>query len=284
MLAKDERSGLTINHPVREAIIAQARALALDVFTVDPFIRSHGISENDNAKIDAVCHEFKRIAREAKLAVGLVHHVRKTGGAEITAEDARGGSALRDAVRQLEVLNPMTEDEAKAGLVRERWRHFRADDGKANMRPPGAGARWYELKSISLGNARTGLAGDHVGVATAWEWPHDPRRGLPDDALQLAGRPFARAPGVQMPGPSCGLESPSPKPCNSTRRTSLTPIRSASASSCGSTPASSSNTRRLTSTGCLKSTSSRRANERFAAVQQCFGGVLLQLLQKRVRR
>ncbi len=91
MLAKESGKGLVVIEPLRDAMIAELKAKQIDVFTADPFIRSHGVSENDNVKIDAVCNVFREIARKAGVAVELLHHVRKTGGLEVTAEDMRGG-------------------------------------------------------------------------------------------------------------------------------------------------------------------------------------------------
>ena len=77
----------------------------------------------------------------------------------------------------------MTAKEAAKARVREPGRFFRVDRGKANMQPPAAVADWYEIKSVSLDNARAGPAGDHVGVVDKFEWP-SLTQGLPLDALQ----------------------------------------------------------------------------------------------------
>jgi hypothetical protein len=185
MLACDSKNGVTLNTPLREALIAEMKAKKVDVLTIDPFVRSHAVSENDNVKIDAVCNEFRQIARVGDLAIDLLHHVRKTGGAEVTAEDMRGATALHGALRSLRMINPMTPDEAKKARVRDREVYFRVENGKSNMARPSANARWFELKSVALGNARPKLAGDEVGVVSAWQWPAL-TAGLPEDALRRA--------------------------------------------------------------------------------------------------
>ena len=188
MLAKESRQGLTIDEPVRDALIAELKAKRIDVFIADPFIRSHGISENDNVRIDAVCNVFREIARKAGVAVELLHHVRKTGGLEVTAEDMRGASSLHGAARSVRVINSMTKEEANSARVlpENRGAFFRLDNGKSNMMKAPAKASWFELNDVSLGNARANLAGDNVGVAAAWTWPNDPEAGLPADARQRA--------------------------------------------------------------------------------------------------
>ena len=105
-------------------------------------------------------------------------------GGEVGADDARGGSAFKDACRSLRVLNKMTEDEAKRAMVPDRLSYFRVDDGKVNFKPAGK-ADWREIVSVPLGNARPGLAEDHVGVVKRFTW-RDPSEGLPPDAPQRA--------------------------------------------------------------------------------------------------
>ena len=118
VIAREERAGLVIAEPVVAAVIAAIKENGIDVFTVDPFVSSHEVSENDNAKINAVARQWAAIADECNCAIELVHHVRKTGGAEITVEDARGASALHDAARSMRALNRMSDDEAKkAGMT-----------------------------------------------------------------------------------------------------------------------------------------------------------------------
>ena len=66
-----------------------------DVFTLDPFVSTHHVSENDNMMIDAVAKTFGRIAGKANVAVEAVDHTRKLGGAAATIDDSRGASARR---------------------------------------------------------------------------------------------------------------------------------------------------------------------------------------------
>ena len=103
---------------------------------VDPFVASHRVVENDNPAIELVAATWAEIADVTGCGIELVHHARKTGGADITVEDGRGGSALLAKVRSARVLNSMSEaDAAKAG-VENRRSFFRVENGKANMTPP----------------------------------------------------------------------------------------------------------------------------------------------------
>jgi hypothetical protein len=186
VIAREERAGLVIAYPVVEGVIAAIKENGIDVFTVDPFVSSHEVSENDNAKINAVARQWAAIAEQCNCAVELVHHVRKTGGAEITVEDARGASALHDAARSMRALNRMSEDEAKKAGIDNPRLYFRTDDAgnKISMKPPASGATWFKLASVGLGNQRADRPEDNVGVATRWEWP-DAHAGLPAGVEQI---------------------------------------------------------------------------------------------------
>jgi hypothetical protein len=184
-LATQDRSGVKIASPLIEAMKGTICANDIDVVIVDPFVSSHLVSENDNGAIDAVAKAWAKIADEMNVSVELVHHSRKTNGAEVTVEDARGASALIAASRAARVLNVMTQDEAaRAGVEHSRFRHFRVDDGKASMSPPAEKSEWFFLASHALGNG--GLeGGDSVGVVETWAWPQ-PMDGVSVDDLRKA--------------------------------------------------------------------------------------------------
>jgi hypothetical protein len=138
---------------------------------VDPFIASHRVVENDNPAIELVASTWAEIADVTDCAIELVHHARKTGGAEITVDDGRGGSALLAKVRSARTLNGMNEEEASRAGVENRRAYFRVQNGKANLAAPTDAADWYRLESVDLGNGGDGKPGDSVGVVTRWKWP-----------------------------------------------------------------------------------------------------------------
>ena len=140
---------------------------------VDPFVSSHAVQENSNGAIDAIAKRWKRLAQETGCAVVLIHHTKKLGGREVTAEDGRGAIALRDAARVVLPLNPMSQQEAEElGIADPDLRRslVRIDTGKANRAPPGA-AIWIKLESQCLENGEGLEAPDYVGVAALWERP-----------------------------------------------------------------------------------------------------------------
>jgi hypothetical protein len=116
--------------------------------------------------MERVAKMWAKIADETNCSIELVHHSRKTGGAEVTVEDGRGAGALLAAVRSARVLNPMSQDEANKAGIENRRLHFRVENGKANLVRPVDQATWYKLASVDLAN------GDDVGVVTPWEWPN----------------------------------------------------------------------------------------------------------------
>lgn len=157
--------GAIIVKPEMDALEAAIKEREIDVLIVDPFVSSHRVSENSSGAIDLVAKEWARLADRCNCAIELVHHTRKTGGADATTEDGRGSTALMGAVRSGRVLNKMSkEDRKKAGVEQDTATFFGIDRDKANLAPAG-GRQWIRMASVDLGQ------GDHVGVAHRWYWP-----------------------------------------------------------------------------------------------------------------
>jgi len=171
VLATQTREGTAIAEPIVADMMRTIRTNRIDVVVIDPFVSSHRVTENDNNAIDRVAKTWGRIADETNCAVQLVHHVRKTNGAEISVEDGRGAVALLAAARSARVLNVMNEEEATKANVENRRLYFRVSDGKGNMSPPAEKSDWHKMESVSLGNGHLGDDGDSIGVVTSWEWP-----------------------------------------------------------------------------------------------------------------
>lgn len=184
VLVTESRGDLVVATPVVEKMVRVILKRKIDVLIIDPFVSSHRVSENDNNAIERVVKLWAQIADATNCAVNLVHHSRKTNGAEVTVEDGRGAVALLAAARSARALNQMSEVEAgKYGIENRRY-YFRADNGKSNLTPPPEGAHWYRLQSVTLPNGPMGTDGDKVGVVTSWELP-DPMKGVTADELKL---------------------------------------------------------------------------------------------------
>ena len=168
--------------PDRAPMIAAARAAGVGLIVVDPFVKSHRLDENSNVHMDAAATAWAEVADQAACAVLLVHHVRK--GTADGVDATRGAKALTDAARSASLLAAMTAEEASALGVpeRERWRHVRLDDAKANLAPRAETAKWYRLESVSLGNGTVLYPlGDAVGAIAAWTPPSPFRDMSPAD-------------------------------------------------------------------------------------------------------
>lgn len=167
ILAKQTASGIEILAPNVEVVEEMIRDYQLDVVIIDPFVSSHQVSENDNNAIDTVVKEWARIADRHNISVELVHHTRKTNGAETTVEDGRGAVSLLAATRAARVLNVMTKDEAERAGVENPHEYFRSDGGKANMSPRTDKATWHRIVSRRIRNGDED-AGDDYYVGDTW--------------------------------------------------------------------------------------------------------------------
>jgi len=165
-------AGLVINRPLVEALTAEMIGRGIDYLHVDPFVSSHAAQESDNMEIDTIAKEWAAVAKRANAGIGLAHHVSKSGAVEATALSARGAVSLINACRSVLVLNRMNEQEAsKYGIEEEkRRRFFRTYDDKNNRAPPSDASDWFQMVSISLGNADDGY-GDSMGVVVPWSPP-----------------------------------------------------------------------------------------------------------------
>src|SRR5208337_3575724 len=134
-----------VSTDVVEGLIAALIEGEFDALIMDPAISTHRTAENDNGAIDLVAKAFARIAEAADVAVEVVSHTRKLGGAAATIEDARGASAWTSAARDVRVLNRMTKDEgAKAGIEEGKERSYFRSDADGNLAPATA-TEWYKL-------------------------------------------------------------------------------------------------------------------------------------------
>jgi hypothetical protein len=170
-VARQLRSGdVERNESVIRALTQLMVEHHADVLSIDSFIRTHKVNENDNSAMQEVVECFEDIATEAQCAVHLWHHTRKLGGERATIEAARGASAFVDACRSARVLETMSAKEHEQ--LREIQPdmlppgfYFRSFNGKRSFAPPADQSDWFKIESVLLAN------GDDVGVATPWEYP-----------------------------------------------------------------------------------------------------------------
>jgi AAA domain len=173
VVARTLAGGARIIEPMVDSLIDEIKARKIDVLTIDPFVSSHEVPENDNGSIDLVIKKaWSAVAERAGCAVELVHHLRKIGDNEPTVDDARGAGAFMAGCRAVRVLAGMTKAEAERAGIENPYRYFRVFAGKLNMAPREDKSDWLFLESVDLGNQTTDRPSDHVQVAVPWQWPN----------------------------------------------------------------------------------------------------------------
>ena len=155
---------LKIEEAEIERLKAYIKEFGIAGVFIDPFVKTHCISENDNMGIDKVAQSFTRIATEANCFVNVAHHVRKQGKLERNvcdnpyagdADILRGASALKDNARGVYTVFNMQSYEAEKYpiLNPENYKRFvRADLAKANYQAYSSVPTWYEKISVELDN------------------------------------------------------------------------------------------------------------------------------------
>lgn len=163
------------NEPAMKGLTALLHANSIDVFSIDPFIATHSVNENDNAAIRNVIECYDGIAEAANCAVSIWHHTRKANGQEASIDSARGAGSFADACRSVRVLETMTKTEAKDLGLEHASSYFRSFSGKLNFAPPSDKSDWFRLVNVDLNNSPlvggSSFLGDAVGVVEAWDHP-----------------------------------------------------------------------------------------------------------------
>jgi hypothetical protein len=175
------------------ALVSKIDQLRLDLICIDPAVKAHGLDENRNTDIDAFATFLTEIACETNVAVDLLAHERKGGGAAGDVDRGRGASSQKDAARLNYTLTPMSEEEAKALGLRAEERRFlvRVDSAKVNIGPPSTKATWFRLVGVPLGNG-TELYPNGDTVQTMEPWTPAPLfDGLTEAELNKALRRIA---------------------------------------------------------------------------------------------
>ena len=98
-----------------------------DIVILDPFIKTHGIAENDNSGIDEVAQIHTDMSVKFDIAVDVPHHTAKGPADPGNANRGRGASSLKDALRLVRTATVMTPEEAKTfGLSEVERRRLKA--------------------------------------------------------------------------------------------------------------------------------------------------------------
>lgn len=171
IIATQSNKGTQVNEELIAEIIRVICENLIDVVIIDPFISSHGVSENDNSAMDAVAKAFNRICDEGQCSVHLVHHLRKSNGDTPTTDSARGAKSPTDAARAVRLIVGMTAEQGEQAGVDNHRLYFQVLDGKMNLAPPNEKGRWFRLVPVDLENATGDCPSDRVAVVEPFEWP-----------------------------------------------------------------------------------------------------------------
>jgi hypothetical protein len=166
-MAIQTKEGMAALTPHVDMMVAELKLRGIDVPIIDPFVKSHQLSENDNVQIDAAATAWANVAEQAKCAPLLVHHFRKGSNGNGDADQFRGASALIDAARAAVSLSPMSDEEATRLGVDDalRLRLVRLDNAKLNLAPRPEETTWLELRGVQIGT------GDNVQAVRRWAMP-----------------------------------------------------------------------------------------------------------------
>jgi hypothetical protein len=185
ILETDKSGRRIIEGQLRENIEAAIIRRKPELVSIDPFVKSHAIGENDNTLIDMVAQVLTDLAAKYNIGIDAPHHVAKGDADPGNADKGRGASSLKDAARLVKTLTAMSVEEAKAfGIDPEnRCDYLRVDNGKVNLVRRGGAAQWFKLHGQPLDNGTDDYPnGDTIQVAVPWT-PPETWADMPDVLL-----------------------------------------------------------------------------------------------------
>lgn len=145
-----------------------------DLISLDPFVKTHSLEENDSGDMDYVCDLLARMAVQYNVAVDSPHHVHKGMVTPGDADSGRGSSGIRDAGRLVYTLAPMSEEEARAFNIatQDRSAYVRLDPAKVNIAARAIGATWFKIEGQPIDNGTDEYpSGDTIQVCEPWSPP-----------------------------------------------------------------------------------------------------------------
>lgn len=84
-----------------------------DLIVIDPLSHFYGGDENDNVVMATFVNHLKALVDDIRTTIWVNHHVAKSREEERTSGAGRGASSLRDTLRSMFSLAPLTEAEVK---------------------------------------------------------------------------------------------------------------------------------------------------------------------------
>lgn len=134
-----------------------------DWIICDPLRNVISCDENDNIKMTYVMGCLKLLAKQADVAIMVVHHTKKPSGTVSYAGDANsaaGAASIVNSCRIALTLTTATERDCEAMDIpaTERHAYVRLDDAKGNYMLLNGDPMWFKRSGVKL------MSGDEVGV------------------------------------------------------------------------------------------------------------------------
>jgi len=158
--------------PLKAQICEAIERFEPDLLSLDPFVKTHSLSENDNGDMDYVCDLLAAIAIDYNIAVDTPHHVHKGTLTPGDANAGRGASGIKDAARLVYTLSTMSKEEGEQFDIGpdDRASYVRLDPAKINIAKHASVAIWFRLHSQPIGNGTEDYpGGDDMQVAAVQE-------------------------------------------------------------------------------------------------------------------
>jgi hypothetical protein len=174
LLTANPRTGALAVGELAARIEEAVATYGIGLVILDPLVRTHSISENDNGQMDALAQLLTDMACKHDIAIDLPHHVSKGAADPGNADRGRGASATNNAARLVWTLSAMTPDKAgRFGILADDRRDYvRLDRAKLNVARSSGAAMWFKLISVAIGNGtETYPAGDSVQTVEIWTPP-----------------------------------------------------------------------------------------------------------------
>jgi hypothetical protein len=154
-----------------EDVIARRK---IDIVSIDPFVKSHSVEENNNGAIDSVVQVLTDLSAKYNIAIDAPHHTSKGTADPGNADKGRGASSMKDAGRLVYTLTTMSPAEAKDFGIEEEQRrgYIRMDSAKVNITRHSGSAKWFKLVGVRLDNGTEMYPnGDEVQTVERWMPP-----------------------------------------------------------------------------------------------------------------
>lgn len=156
-----------VNEPAFEFLAKTIVDNRISLAIFDP-LQDLSESPETNEAFRALGKRLRKLANDANVAIGIIHHTRKpSAGVQPTLDDGRGGSALRGLARFNRLLVPMTEAEGDQAGVDDFRQYFRIGEMESNLAAPSSDRnRWLQKIGVDIGN------GAQYPTIQPWVWPN----------------------------------------------------------------------------------------------------------------